>query len=489
MKRIDELKFDNSYSRLPQGFGTTLLPTPIPHPYLVSFNPHSASLIDLDPNEVYSPNFVEYFSGNRKIPGSQPMAMVYSGHQFGVYVPQLGDGRAILLGEVINQRGERWDLQLKGTGPTPYSRFGDGRSVLRSTIREFLCGEAMHGLGIPSTRALSIVGSDLKVYREMVETSAVLLRLALSHVRFGTFEFYYYSEQRDHIQTLADYVIHRHFPELAGQTHQYLEFFKEVVARTAQMIAKWQAVGFSHGVMNTDNMSILGETFDYGPFGFMESYNPSFICNHSDHEGRYAFDQQAQIGFWNLSRLGQALVPLIPVDEVKEVLDNYETTFWNHYQTLMRNKLGLKEAREGDSSLINGFLQILQWNQMDYTMGFRTLGKFRMKPEDRKVIFFNGLKNQMIFDDWANRYRTRLKEEGSRDDERKARMDGVNPKYILRNYLAQQAITLAIEERDFTEVDRLLELLRDPFSEQSPMERYAFLPPHWAENIQVSCSS
>src|SRR5678815_1998486 len=299
---LETLSFDNTYAQLPESFYARVNPTPFASPpYLVSFNPAAAELIDLDSDQAKRPEFAGLFGGSMLAPGMEPLAMLYSGHQFGVYVPQLGDGRAILLGEVKNDRDERWDLHLKGAGMTPFSRDGDGRAVLRSTIREYLCSEAMHRLGIPTTRALCIVGSDERVYREQIETAATLLRMAPTHVRFGTFEIFYYRQQHEHLKVLADYVIAQFFAHLREADDKYARFFTEVVERTAKLIAQWQAVGWAHGVMNTDNMSILGLTLDYGPFGFMDDYDAGFICNHSDHNGRYAFNQQPYIGLWNLS--------------------------------------------------------------------------------------------------------------------------------------------------------------------------------------------
>ncbi|HEY6093375.1 MAG TPA: YdiU family protein, partial [Gallionellaceae bacterium] len=318
MRKLEQLNFDNTFARLPATFHSRLQPTPLGNPYLVSFNSRAAALIDLADDQALRPDFAEYFIGNRLLPGSEPLSMLYAGHQFGHYVPQLGDGRAILLGEIRNAAGELWDVQLKGAGPTPYSRSGDGRAVLRSSIREYLCSEAMHGLGIPTTRALCIVGSDDEVYRERIETAAVVTRLAPSHVRFGSFEVFYYRQQVAQIEALADYVIARHFPHLTGVPGRFGRLLHEVMTRTARLMARWQAVGFMHGVMNTDNMSILGLTFDYGPFGFMEAYNPGHVCNHSDHGGRYAFDQQPQIGLWNLTALAQAMSPLVPLQEAEQ---------------------------------------------------------------------------------------------------------------------------------------------------------------------------
>lgn len=491
MRKLEELAFDNSYARLPEDFYSRLAPTPFSKPpHLISFNTAAAALLDLDPNEAARPEFVDYFSGNRRLPGSDPIALLYSGHQFGHYVPRLGDGRAILLGEVRNEQGGKWDLHLKGAGQTPYSRDGDGRAVLRSTIREYLCGEAMHGLGIPTTRGLCIVGSDEEVLREEgVETGAMLVRLASSHVRFGSFEVFYYREQHDHLARLADYVIAEHFPHLTGAGDRYSRFLAEVVIGTAHLMAKWQAVGFAHGVMNTDNMSILGATLDYGPFGFLDDYNPGFICNHSDHGGRYAFHRQPDIGHWNLHALAQALLPLMTEEQAREALAAYEPALVAHYTDLMRQKLGLEEWRPDDGDLLTGLLGIMQTDHVDYTNAFRALGDVRSDPAERNEPLRDLFLDRTAFEAWVVRYRERLRSEGSRETERKQRMNRVNPKYVLRNYLLQVAITRATEQRDFAEIDRLLSLLRDPFAEQPGMEPYAAPPPDWGRRIVVSCSS
>ena len=307
MPTLESLRFDNSYARLPDAHYARVCPTPVPDPYLVAYSRDALSLLDLDEREVHRPQLIETLAGNCLLPGMDAIAALYAGHQFGHYVPQLGDGRAILLGEVVNRAGERWEIQLKGAGRTPFSRGGDGRAVLRSSIREFLCSEAMHALGIPTTRALAIVGSDHPVYREDEETAALVTRLAPSFVRFGSFEVFYYRNQIDALRRLADYVIARDYPELAALADPYPAFLREVALRTAELMAQWQAVGFSHGVMNTDNMSILGLTLDYGPFGFLDAFDPGFVCNHSDTHGRYAYDQQPDVAAWNLTRLAQAL--------------------------------------------------------------------------------------------------------------------------------------------------------------------------------------
>ncbi len=489
MHKLEQLNFENTFARLPDSFHSRLYPTPLPEPYLVSFNTNAARLIDLDSAEISRADFTEHFTGNRLLPGAEPLSMLYAGHQFGHFVPQLGDGRAILLGEIRNHAGELWDVQLKGAGITPYSRQADGRAVLRSSIREYLCSEAMHGLGIPTSRALCIVGSDEEVYRERIETAAVLTRLAPSHVRFGSFEVFYYRGQHEHLATLADYVIARHFPHLVDDADKYRLFLNEVTQRTAKLMAQWQAVGFAHGVMNTDNMSILGMTFDYGPFGFMENYDPGYICNHSDPRGRYAYDQQPQVGLWNLACLAQALSPLIPAEQAHAVLDGYAPAYHQHYVSLMGAKLGLGKNSEDAIQLIGSLLEMMHANQIDYTNLFRSLGNFNSSADAANHTLRDQFIDRTSFDAWAETYRARLKLEPYTDSERKARMDAVNPKYILRNYLAQNAIERAEKHRDYTEIDRQLILLAKPFDEQSEMESYAAAPPDWARQIEVSCSS
>ncbi|GKS60381.1 UPF0061 protein YdiU [Nitrospira sp.] len=488
-RTLETLSFDNTYARLPEEFYAKLDPTPFTNaPVLVHFNPAAAALIDLDTSQATRAEFAGVFGGNLLVPGMEPLAMLYSGHQFGIYVPQLGDGRAILLGEVRNEAGAKWDLQLKGAGRTPFSRDGDGRAVLRSTIREYLCSEAMHGLGIPTTRALSIVGTEDKVYRERVETGAVLLRMAPSHVRFGSFEVFYYREQHEHLKTLADHVIAQHYAHLASDSDRYARFFAEVVRRTASLIAQWQAVGWAHGVMNTDNMSILGLTLDYGPYGFMDDYDPGFICNHSDHNGRYAFNQQPYIGLWNLSCLAQALLPLADKQDLKAALNTYTGTFEERYRAEMNRKLGLEKAEDDDGSLIENWLSMLEESHADYTNAFRALGTFDTNLSATNESVREHVLDRDRFEAWSRRYRARLAHEGSGDADRRARMNRVNPKYVLRNYLAQTAIERA-QQKDYAELDRLLALLHDPYTDHPGMDHYAAPPPNWGKHISVSCSS
>lgn len=488
-RTLETLSFDNTYARLPQTFYARLNPTPFSAPpYLIHADRAAAELIELDPAQLMRSEFPALFGGSALATGMEPLAMLYSGHQFGVYVPQLGDGRAVLLGEVTNERGERWDLHLKGAGMTPFSRDGDGRAVLRSTIREYLCCAAMRGLGIPTTQALCLVGSDDKVYREQIETGAMLVRMAPSHVRFGTFEVFYYRKQHEHLKTLADYVIDQHFPHLRDAGEKYVRFFAEVVERTAKLIAQWQAVGWAHGVMNTDNMSILGLTLDYGPYGFMDDYDAGFICNHSDHNGRYAFNQQPYIGLWNLSCLAQALLPLAEKDALKASLEIYQPLFEREYLTLMRKKFGLVAEQAEDDELIRDFLGLLQDSHADHTIMFRELSTFSTADGAANEPLREHFLNRDRFDEWAVRYRDRLRHERNHDDERRGRMNRVNPRYVLRNYLVQTAIEKA-QNKDFSEIDRLFTLLQDPFTDQQDMEAYALPPPNWGKHLAISCSS
>jgi uncharacterized protein YdiU (UPF0061 family) len=486
MKTLGTLNFENSFAKLPSTFFSRVNPAGFTQPHLVAFNTEVAALLDLDPTAAKSPDFIAYFGGQKIMPGSEPLAMKYTGHQFGGYNPDLGDGRGLLLGEVLNQKGERWDLHLKGAGKTPYSRFGDGRAVLRSCIREYLGSEAMHYLGIRSTRALCIIGSDEGVQRETVESGAMLLRVADSHIRFGHFEWLYHSGQHELLKTLADYVIDRHYPELAEDTHRYAHFFKAVVKRTAHMLAQWQLAGFAHGVMNTDNFSITGSTFDYGPYGFLDAYEPGFICNHSDHNGRYAWNQQASVGLWNLNALAHALSGLIERDALVSTLQGYEAAFVESYSAGLRAKLGLRQEQPEDRELAIDFLDLLMKAGADYTRSFRALSSISVN--DSHPSLRDDFLDRAAFDAWLQRYQQRLHTENSQDGERQIRMNKVNPKYILRNYLAQTAIDKA-ESGDYNEIDKLQELLTKPFDEQPEHESYAALPPDWGRHLEISCSS
>jgi uncharacterized protein YdiU (UPF0061 family) len=488
MAKLESLSFDNGFARLPEAYYSRVCPTPVPDPYLVCHSPEALALLDLDPAEMARPELIETLAGNRLLPGMDALAALYAGHQFGHYVPQLGDGRAILLGEVKNAAGEGWEVQLKGAGRTPYSRGGDGRAVLRSSIREFLCSEAMHALGIPTTRALAIVGSDRPVYREDEETAALVTRLAPSFVRFGSFEVFYYRNQVDSIRHLADYVIARYFPELGALADPYPEFLRQVTLRTAELMAQWQAVGFSHGVMNTDNMSILGLTLDYGPFGFLDAFDPGFVCNHSDSGGRYAFDQQPDVAAWNLTKLAQALVPLMSVETASAAIGEYPRMFGAAYLERMAAKFGLAS---GDATvpLVMDALQLLAQNRVDYTIFLRRLCDFESRENALNSPLRDLFLERAAFDAWAARYAATLRQQGVPDAERGAAMRCVNPKYILRNHLAEIAIRSAADHRDYSEINRLHRLLARPFDERPEFEAYAAEPPDWARKIEVSCSS
>jgi len=480
----DDLPLENSFAELPPAFYTRLMPTPLPAPYFVAASEGAAALIGLNAAQLAQPDFVETFTGNKVPADAKPLSAVYSGHQFGVWAGQLGDGRAILLGELNGM-----ELQLKGAGMTPYSRMGDGRAVLRSSIREFLCSEAMAALGIPTTRALVVTGSDKGIMRETVESAAVVTRMAPSFVRFGSFEHWFYRDKPEELRILADYVIKNFYPELTGEPNPYKSLLAEVTRRTARMIAHWQAVGFMHGVMNTDNMSILGLTLDYGPFGFMEAFDSQHICNHTDQQGRYSYANQPQVGHWNCYGLGQALLPLIgTVEDAQEALDVYQPEFAAKIDELLHAKLGLSSNNEDDRTLFDGMFTLMNDNHVDFTQFFRTLGKLQVDAPEHDAPLRDMFIDRAGFDAWAAIYRTRLRAEHSVDADRKAAMDRCNPKYVLRNYLAQVATEKA-QNKDFSEVARLLSVLEHPFDEQAGNEHYAALPPDWASHLEVSCSS
>ena len=464
------------------------MPTPLPAPYFVAASGNAAALVGLAPAELANDDLVAVFTGNRVPPRAKPLSAVYSGHQFGVWAGQLGDGRAILLGELKGPSGPM-ELQLKGAGLTPYSRMGDGRAVLRSSIREFLCSEAMAALGVPTTRALIVTGSDTGVIRETVESAAVVTRMAPSFVRFGSFEHWFHRDKPEQLRTLADYVIKTFYPELAGDLNPYKALLTEVTRRTAHLMAHWQAVGFMHGVMNTDNMSILGLTLDYGPFGFMEAFNSGHICNHTDQQGRYSYANQPQIGHWNCFALGQALLPLIgSVEDTEDALEVYRPAFSRRMDELLHAKLGLATFSDDDQGLFDAMFKLMQDNHVDFTLFFRQLGKLRVDDRDGDTVIRDLFIDREAFDTWALAYRKRLQLENSDDGTRKEAMDLTNPKYVLRNYLAQVAIEKA-QQKDFTEIARLLAVLEKPFDEQPGNEHYAALPPDWASHLEVSCSS
>nr|ART37631.1 E422 [uncultured bacterium]ART39726.1 J587 [uncultured bacterium] len=474
-----------AFSTLPAGFFAAQVPTALPEPYLVAFNPELAAHLDLAPG----PEVVQVLAGNTLPPGSEPVAAVYAGHQFGVYVQQLGDGRAILLGDVVSGRGERYEIQLKGAGRTPFSRGADGRAVLRSTIREYLASEAMHGLGIPTTRALAIVGSNQPVYREQIETAAVLTRLAPSHVRFGSFEFFHYRGDAQRVAQLADFVVDTQFTALSGLPDRHHRLLDEVVDRTARLVAAWQAQGFVHGVMNTDNMSILGLTLDYGPYGFLDHFEAARVFNHTDQGGRYAYANQGRVALWNLHALAEALSTLIPAERRAAALARFEPLFIATYGGLMRRKLGLAQPNPQDADLVDRLLQALQEGRVDYPAFVRGLSGFRLDDPASRAPLLALSRAPRVLDAWLGDYTRRLSAEGDLAAVRQARMDAINPLYVLRTHLAERAIRLAADQHDYSEIERLRSLLARPFTPQPGADDYAAPPPDDGGALALSCSS
>ena len=480
----NHLKWTHGFASLGPDFYTELQARPLSSPYWVGRNRALARELGLQEHWLESAEALAALSGNQLLPGSQPLASVYSGHQFGVWAGQLGDGRALLLGEIATPQGPQ-EIQLKGAGSTPYSRMGDGRAVLRSSIREFLCSEAVHGLGIPTTRALCVTGSDAAVRREEIETAAVVTRTAPSFIRFGHFEHFSYSSQHGQLKALADYVIDRFYPACRAASQPYAALLQAVSEHTAHMMAAWQAVGFCHGVMNTDNMSILGLTIDYGPFQFLDAFDPGHICNHSDHQGRYAYNKQPNMAYWNLFCLGQALLPLIEEQEqALAALESYKSVFPEALQARMRAKLGLTDEQAEDKDLIDSTFRLLASNKVDYTIFWRRLCGFTAQSGHEAVrdLFFD----RESFNAWALQYSERIAavDTGLRAD----LMFKNNPKFVLRNHLGEEAIQAA-KLKDFSKVDTLLELLQSPFDEHPGHESFAAFPPEWASSIAISCSS
>ncbi len=483
-KTFSSLSFRSDFQNLPSAFYQQVQPSGLDKPELVIASEACAALVGLDASELGSQHNLALLAGQKILPQWRPIAMKYTGHQFGYYNPDLGDGRGLLLAEIETSSGRLLDLHLKGAGQTPFSRQGDGRAVLRSSIREFLCSEAMAALGVPSSRALCVVNSATPVRREQLESGATLLRVSDSHIRFGHFEFAYRSGHLPLLTALADYVIKRHYPCLAGSANQYADLFLLTAEKTARLIAQWQCLGFAHGVMNTDNMSILGETFDFGPFGFIDRFEPGFICNHSDHEGRYAFDRQPAIAHWNLSVLAQAMSPLVEKDALSEGLAAYGKEFNRAFISGMQAKLGLEE--QADEAFIFETLTFIANNNLDYSFFFRQLSDPDLLLQPEKIR--DHCLDIKAFDLWLQHYRERIEQSERSAETRSASMRACNPKYVLRNYLAQQAIAQA-QQGDYSEVQRLHKVLTQPFDEQTGFDAYAKLPPDWAEGIEVSCSS
>lgn len=478
--KFSDLKLTTPYLSLDPLFYNEVEPTPLAKPYLISASADAAKLLGIDEDLYEDEDLVKIINGEKKLSGSKTFSMCYAGHQFGYFAGRLGDGRAINLGKVNGQ-----NLQLKGAGLTEYSRQGDGRAVLRSSIREYLISEAMHGLGIETSRALALIGSDTDVARQKWEKGAIVLRLSPTWVRFGTFEYFNSVGEHTKLQELADYVIDESFAYLKGSDDIYLKMYEEIVKNTAKTLAKWQSVGFNHGVMNTDNMAIDGRTIDYGPFAFLDDYDKNYVCNHSDTQGRYSFSSQPGIGYWNLDMLARTLSPLINYHLSEEVLDDfYRSTFEKKYAQIMYEKMGLLGEQEADRSLMHGMLSALANATIDYTLFFRKLSRF---DGDKSPILDIAI-NRDPLDKWLEKYSARLSLQNEAPQVRHERMLRVNPKYVLKNYILQEAIEKA-QEHDFSMIDDLLKVALAPFDEHEALEYLARPTPAHAKNVKLSCSS
>jgi uncharacterized protein YdiU (UPF0061 family) len=477
--KLKDIKLTNPYLDMPSLCFDKVNPSPLNHPFLIHANIDLAKDLNIDISELEGVEFVKLINGSFLLEGSEPFASCYAGHQFGYFVDRLGDGRAINIGTLNG-----YHLQLKGAGPTLYSRSGDGRAVLRSSIREYLMSEAMHGLGIPTTRALGLIGSKHDVYRETWEKGAIVLRVSPSWIRFGTLEYFAHNKKPDELKAVADYAINESYPYLNEEQNKYQKLFEVVVEKTAKLMAAWQSVGFNHGVMNTDNMSIAGLTIDYGPYAFLDDYDSGYICNHTDSHGRYSFGNQPKIGEWNLAALAHALAPLSDIEEMRSSLGKYNQIFKDEYNMLMNKKLGLDNAIDGDEELIAHLLGAMQGLSVDYTLFFRTLSRYDgNKEEILKLCLYHAPMN-----DWLDRYDMRLKQNKINIDNRYNMMLNVNPKFVLKNYILQESIDAA-NNGDFSIVEALFEIAQNPFCEHIKYEKWAGVTPEIYKNNKLSCSS
>jgi len=478
--KLDDLKLQTPYLSLDEEFYDLCDPIPLEEPYLISFSPEAAELINLDPECKDDPRFIDLLNGTYVPEGGTTYSMCYAGHQFGHYNPRLGDGRAHNLGSANG-----WHLQLKGSGETLYSRMADGRAVVRSSIREYLMSEAMHHLGIPTTRAMGVIGSKTKVVRDTIENGAIIMRLSPSWIRFGTFEYFYYMGEHAKLEALAEYVIAETYPHLKNDEDRFYKMFCEIVDRTASLIAQWQAIGFNHGVMNTDNMSIAGLTIDYGPYAMLDDFNYGHVCNKTDRAGRYSYGQQPNVSYWNLTMLSRALSPIIDEDRMQQKLDDFGAFIYpNAYIDVMRVKLGLSVKLEEDIELIKELVGALQDAYVDYTIFFRTLSRY----DGERTPLYDIAMNPVAIDEWLNLYDERLSKEIQEQNERQRLMLHTNPKYVLKNYMIQKAIDLA-EKGDFSMVETLLCIARKPYEELNEFEHLAQETPEEHKNVCLSCSS
>ncbi|WP_046600272.1 protein adenylyltransferase SelO family protein [Neorhizobium galegae] len=486
-------QFDNSYARLPDRFFASVYPEPVEGPKLLKFNAELAEELGVEADFSDPARLAAILAGNVVPPGAMPIAMAYAGHQFGNFVPQLGDGRAILLGEVVDRNGKRRDIQLKGAGPTPYSRRGDGRAALGPVLREYIVSEAMNALGVPATRALAAVATGEQVYRETVEQGAVFVRVAASHVRIGTFQFFAARGDNDGIKLLADYVIERHYPELKTTDNPYLALLQGVAGRQADLIARWMGIGFIHGVMNTDNMTISGETIDFGPCAFLDEYDPMKVFSSIDQGGRYAYRNQPGIGQWNIARLAECLLPLLDEDEEKAVeaanavLKAFGERFQKEWIGVFRAKIGLATEADGDGDLIQALLAAMHEGQADFTLAFRRLCGAAAGTEGDE-LFLSSFSHPAKAREWLELWGTRLDAEPQSPTERAKTMRSVNPAVIPRNHKVQEALSAA-NYGDFSFFERLLEALEKPFEERPEFSGY-MQPPKPEEQVkQTFCGT
>lgn len=488
-----QITFDNSYAGLPAQFYTAIRPTPVFLPSLISVNESLAASLGLRVNDLSAQKNIDIFSGNTVLPDCTPLALVYAGHQFGQFVPQLGDGRAHLLGELIDKKGMRFDIQLKGSGLTPYSRRGDGRAAIGPVIREYIVSEAMHALGIPTTRSLAAVTTGETVARERPLPGAILTRIAKSHIRVGTFEYFAARGDMNSVKVLSDYVIWRHYPDIKESNHPYLSLLEAISDVQAKLIANWMHVGFIHGVMNTDNMSVSGETIDYGPCAFLDNYEEEKVFSAIDRGGRYAYGRQGLMGQWNIARLAEALLPLIDDNEEKayqkanEVIQSFEKKYQHYWISGIRKKLGLLTEIKDDGLLIDSLFSLMEKNALDFTNTFNTLTKAMIKNDSSDFICLG--KDLEEISAWEKAWRLRLKRESVSNASRKEMMRQANPIYIPRNHLIEKTIQAAIHDEDYSLMHTLGEVLSKPYTEQEKYVSFS-LPPKDNERVyQTFCGT
>jgi len=471
-----QMAFDNSYAEKLEGFYVPWEGAKVPKPEIIQFNDELALSLGLNPKEWNSEKGAQIFAGNEVPEGAAPIAQVYAGHQFGGFSPQLGDGRALLIGEVLNKNGERKDIQLKGSGRTPFSRNGDGKAVIGPVLREYLMGEAMHALGVPTTRALAAVTTGEQIIRDGFQPGAVLVRVASSHIRVGTFQFFAARKDQERIRQLADYSIERHYPEIKNSDQKYLEFLKAVMERQAHLVAKWISTGFVHGVMNTDNMTISGETIDYGPCAFMDTYNPATVFSSIDEQGRYAYGNQPVMAQWNLARFAETLIELIDPEDTDhaiklatDTLNLFPEIYQGAWASEMHAKLGLSTKNEDDMQFINALHEIIKDQKIDYTSLFRKLSDVL---RGKRELFLALFEDDSIVTSWLDEWVARIEESGSDTKTVADRMDEVNPIYIPRNHLVEEALKTASQQADFEPFKQLLDVVSNPFEKRPGFEKY-----------------